>query len=51
MWKLRIGIGRPMTRDFEAVAKYVMESFNEEELQTLTQCYTDIYQELIQPLI
>ncbi len=50
MWKLKIGIGRPPTRDQETVAKYVMESFSEPEIVSLMDVYLDIYTQLLAPL-
>jgi PTH1 family peptidyl-tRNA hydrolase len=33
--RVRIGIGRPQSKDSEVVAKYVLEQFEEEEMRAI----------------
>ena len=51
VWKLKIGIGRPLARDPETVAKYVMDSFSEGEIPDILESYTELYMNLISGLI
>eukprot|EP00826_Nyctotherus_ovalis_P050744 TRINITY_DN6258_c0_g1_i1.p1 TRINITY_DN6258_c0_g1~~TRINITY_DN6258_c0_g1_i1.p1 ORF type:complete len:192 (-),score=58.17 TRINITY_DN6258_c0_g1_i1:92-667(-) len=49
VWRLGIGIGRPFTRDKEAVGAYVMQSFSEEEFRELLDAYEEIFEEFVKP--
>lgn len=45
--RIGIGIGRPESREPAVVARYVLEAFTEEEMQTLSQVFDQIHEKHI----
>ena len=44
--RLKIGIGRPVSKDPEVVRQYVLAQFMENETRVLTECYEEVLRDL-----